>query len=277
MTAPVCPVCAATLHTHRIGRTSMYRCEACTVIVRDPSLAPPQGDAYYEDDYVLTQTVRASTEMHRYFRYPEYQQLIATVLGHAPSAASWLDVGCDHGFFLDDVRRYIDRTAGVELSARARAYAQRIGLEVVHDLTAIGGTYDVISMWHVLEHIEHPTDMLRQLHERLSENGVLAIRVPDIASAWARLLGERWIWFQPHNHAVHYTRKALHTVLEGAGYHIIHSVRQRPNTALTRASYRLSRRVMHRAFGTTWTLRDVAARAYQDLTGAELFVIARRA
>jgi hypothetical protein len=35
--------------------------------------------------------------------------------------------------------------------------------------------------------------------------------------------------------------------------------------------------VMHRAFGTTWTLRDIAARAYQDLTGTELFVIARRA
>ena len=255
----------------------MYRCSTCTVIVRDPSLAPPQGDAYYEDDYVLTQTVRASTEMHRYFRYPEYQQLIATVLGHAPSATSWLDVGCDHGFFLDDVRRYIDRVAGVELSARARAYAQRIGLDVVHDLTAVEGTFDVISMWHVLEHIEQPIDMLQQLRGRLAEDGLLAIRVPDIASVWARLLGERWIWFQPHNHAVHYTRQALHTVLERAGFRVIHSVSQRPNTALTRASYRLSRRVMHRAFGTTWTLRDVAARAYQDLTGTELFVIARRA
>ncbi|MBU3741672.1 MAG: class I SAM-dependent methyltransferase [Candidatus Kapabacteria bacterium] len=271
-----CPVCAATLRPHRIGAMPMFACDACTVMVRDPSLAPPAGDAYYEDAYSLTHTVRASTEMHRYFRYPEYQSLIATVLRHQPNASSWLDVGCDHGFFLDDVRRYIPRVAGVELSANARAYAQRIGLDVVRDSSELSGSFDVVSMWHVLEHIEAPKTMLRELARLMSADAVLAIRVPDIASTFARLLGSRWIWFQPQHHAVHYTQRALHTLLETSGFSVLHSVRQRPNTSLTRASYTLARRVMRHAHGTTTSLRDRLARTYQDITGQELFVIARR-
>lgn len=270
-----CPVCTAKLRPYRIGATPMFACDTCTVIVRDPSLAPTSGDAYYEDEYSLTHTVRASTEMHRYFRYPEYQSLIATVLRHQPDATSWLDVGCDHGFFLDDVRRYIPRVAGIELSARARAYAQRIGLDVVRDMSQLSGTFDVVSMWHVLEHIETPNVLLEELRRVMSPNAVLTLRVPDIASTFARLLGSRWIWFQPQNHAVHYTQRALHTLLERSGFSVLHSARQRPNTSLTRASYTLARRVMRHAHGTTTSLRDRLARTYQDITGQELFVIAR--
>lgn len=270
-----CPVCTATLRSHSIGLVPMYMCDECTVIVRHPSLAPQAAETYYEDEYSLTHTVRASTEMHRYFRYPEYQSLIAKVLRYQPEASSWLDVGCDHGFFLDDVRRYVPRVAGVELSARARAYAHRIGLNVVRDLADCTEHYDVVSMWHVLEHIETPRQMLQDLRHRMHPSAVLAIRVPDIASTYARLLGRRWIWFQPHNHAVHYTQAALHRLLEQSGFQVLHSVRQRPNTPLTKASYTLARTVMRHAHGTSVSLRDQLARAYQDITGQELFVIAR--
>jgi SAM-dependent methyltransferase len=254
----------------------MFRCNNCTVIVRDPSLAPAAGTAYYEDEYSLTHTVRASTEMHRYFRYPEYQSLIATVLRYHPKATSWLDVGCDHGFFLDDARRYVHHTAGVELSARAREYAERIGLHVVRHINELSDAFDVVSMWHVLEHIEAPRDMLHNLHRVMAPNAVLAIRVPDVDSTFARLLRDRWIWFQPHNHAVHYTQHALQRLLENAGFRVVHSARQRPNTLLTRSSYTLSRRVMRHTHGTTTSLRDRMARLYQDITGQELFVIAQR-
>jgi predicted SAM-dependent methyltransferase/Zn-finger nucleic acid-binding protein len=272
----ICPVCTTPLVAHRIGRVHMLRCPSCTVVVRHPSLALDKGAAYYETEYRLTHTVRASTEMHRYFRYPEYQRLIGDVLHVHPDAASWLDVGCDHGFFLDDVRRYGLDVCGVEPSHYARTYAQRIGLDVHRDLADVQATYDVISMWHVLEHIEDPHAMLSTLRDRLAPSGVLAVRVPDAASFWSRVLKDRWIWFQPEHHAVHYSERSLRHLLESVGFTVTMLRRQRPNNSFTRRAYHLSRAVMRRSFGTAATsMRDVLARTYQDITGQELYAIAR--
>lgn len=271
-----CPVCTSTLMDHRIGPVPMLRCPACGVIIRHPSLAPAQGARYYETEYRLTHTVRASTEMHRYFRYPEYQRLIGDVLGVHPDAATWLDVGCDHGFFLDDVRRYGLSVMGVEPAEQARSYAAGIGLEVHRDLQDVQGSFDVISLWHVLEHIEDPRTMLVRLRGLLRERGVLAVRVPDAASFWSRVLKHRWIWFQPENHAVHYSAHALQHLLVTSGFTIVTMRRQRPNDRLTRRSYHLARAVMRGAFGTSRaSVRDILARTYQDITGQELYVIAR--
>ncbi len=135
----------------------------------------------------------------------------------------------------------------------------------------------MISLWHVLEHIEEPLKMLATIHDRLEPGGLLCVRVPDAGGLWSRLLRDRWIWFQPHHHVVHYTSNHLATVMRATGFQVMELRHQRPNTRLTRRSYRLSTDVFaHTLQRSRPSLRDRVARYYQDLTGQELYLIARR-
>ena len=255
----------------------MLRCSSCRVVVTPNELRATEQDDYYETQYTLTETVRVDREMHRYFRYPEYVSLIGDVLRLHPNAGSWLDVGCDHGFFLDDARRHGFSVQGVEPAASARAYATSIGIPVASDLGEINGTFTVISLWHVLEHLAEPLDTLSTLYDHLDPGGLLCIRVPDAGGFWSRLLRDRWIWFQPHHHLVHYTRDHLASLVKRAGFQVLDVRRQRPNTRYTRRAYWLSSAVFsHTLQRSRPSLRDRAARLYQDITGQELYLIAKR-
>ncbi len=234
-------------------------------------------ETYYASSYSLSYTTRTSTEVHRYFRYPEYQQLIGQMVTLVKPPARLLDLGCDHGFFLDDARRFGYDVVGVEPSERCRAYAASIGLPVVPSFDDLDGSFDVVTMWHVLEHLSEPAAMLQKLHERMKPGGTLMIRVPDANSFWARLLADQWIWFQPQHHSYHYTKDSLEYLLTTSQFQIISLVHRKPNNILTRRAYALSYSVMHNAHALAKpSVRQVLARMYQDITGAELFAICRR-
>lgn len=272
-----CPVCSAALEERRIGSSPILYCPSCTVHVTHPSLRRDDDASFYEKDYTLTQTVRSSTERHRYFRYPEYYKLIGELSALQPPPGRWLDIGCDHGFFIDEVRRNGYDVAGVEPSQRARAYARRIGLDVEADVANVQGRWSVISMWHVLEHIGEPRAMIDRCIELLEPDGILCIRVPDFASAWRHVFGARWIWYQPGVHLVHYTDRALRQLVESSGLTVELVRRQHPNTLLTCRSYGLSTTVFRRyASLPSPSSRDRIARLYQDVTGAEIFIVARK-
>jgi len=255
----------------------MLTCSSCGVSIVDLSVRRSDAEAYYTDEYTLTQSSRTSTERHRIFRLPEYYRLLQEVSATRPAPGSWLDVGCDHGFFLDESRRAGYRVEGVELAARARAYGQNIGLTIHPSMSEVKGTFDVISMWHVLEHLPEPRQMIEDLVSRLNTGGVLAIRVPDAGSVWSAMLQHRWIWFQPHVHLMHFTIPSLRTLLEQAGLNVVTIRSQRPNSILTRKSYHFSNAIFARTVQLPRpSLRDQAARLYQDITGIEIMAIAQK-
>jgi 2-polyprenyl-3-methyl-5-hydroxy-6-metoxy-1,4-benzoquinol methylase len=88
------------------------------------------------------------------------------------------------------------------------------------------GRFDVITMYHVLEHIPHPVEVMRTLREILQPGGCLVVEVPNMAGLRARLMGRRWNYFLEHH--VNYFRdthlrmlaKTIGcTTLEVAGYY----------------------------------------------------------
>ena len=276
MSSLQCPVCrTGTTQPHNVGSVRMLRCDRCSVVLAPPSSSASKQREYYEQQYSLTSTVRISTEMHRYFRYPEFIKLIGAIKKFK-DAGRWLDIGCDHGFFIDDVRRFGYEVQGVELSTSARQYATSIGLNVVADINETHGTFDVVSMWHVLEHISEPAEYISHIRQRMSEGGVLTIRVPNAGSFWSRLLRDKWIWFQPHHHCIQFNERSLELLLQENGFTVLNLKSQKPNTHFTRNSYHLSNSVFSSAgLSPLPNLRNRLARMYQDLTGTELFVIAK--
>lgn len=85
------------------------------------------------------------------------------------------------------------------------------------DLQHQQASFDVVTAFHVLEHDNHPSELLKRLIGLLRPGGTLVIEVPNIASPWARILGRHWdVWYLPfHRH--HFTRTSLLALLRNEG------------------------------------------------------------
>lgn len=138
------------------------------------------------------------------------------------AAGRILDLGCWVGFFLDEAVRRGWTGLGVEPSEFASAYArERLGLEVLTaglDAAELEpGSFDVVFMGDVIEHLPDPGAALDRVHALLTGDGVLALVLPDAGSRVARLMGRRW-WSVIPTHVQYFSRASLTTLLRGHGF-----------------------------------------------------------
>ncbi|MGW1721505.1 class I SAM-dependent methyltransferase [Streptomyces sp. NPDC002306] len=215
-----CPWCASDRLTtrlrttdllqHKPGRFVLDRCDACGHVFQNPRLSEAGLEFYYRDFYdglgekKLGDTFGGRTGM--------YRNRAESMLAHDPTPKRWLDVGTGHGHFCAAAREVLtgtsfdglDFTAGVELAAREgrveRGY--RGGFPALAG--ELAGRYDVVSMFHYLEHSTDPDRELTAARQAVRPGGHLLIEVPDPESRYARLLGRWWLpWLQPqHLHFV---------------------------------------------------------------------------
>lgn len=90
-----------------------------------------------------------------------------------------LDFGCGNGNFLLKARTAAREVAGVEIESQFKDYFSGKGLNVVSDINEASGSFDVITMFHVLEHIADPAGLLEKISTKLNCNGQLIVEVPN--------------------------------------------------------------------------------------------------
>lgn len=135
---------------------------------------------------------------------------------------SVLDVGCATGQFLRIAQRRGWDVAGVELAEFARKLASdRLGAPIAGSLDELapGRTWDVVTLHHVLEHIEDPIGFLGQ-HVRPRVGRHLLIEVPNFASLASRAHGARWRDLRPEQHLSHFTPQSLEQCVASAGFRV---------------------------------------------------------
>lgn len=224
---------------------------------------------YYEERYFITRNSVDETEHRRLYRLPEQIKLLRQIKRVSPTARSLLDIGCDKGYFLDEARRHGFDVVGIEPSRAARSYCAQVELTVLAQLSLVSRTFDVITMWHSLEHFPDPNETIGEVSKLLNRGGHLFIRVPDYSCVWRKLTGDRWIWYQPQNHHVHFSPRGLKSLLTRHRLHPITIRSQRPNTFITNVSFSLA----SACFGRR-TLKKSLGRFYEQLVGVEIFCIA---
>jgi len=135
-----------------------------------------------------------------------------------------LDVGCHIGVFVEIAARHGWDAWGVEPSRWAATLAQEAGLQVVEATMATSGfddaSFDVITMWDVVEHLEYPTTEIRQAFRLLKPGGLLVAHTMDLDSPFARLMGRRWPWLM-EMHLYYYTRRTLAKLMANAGFDVL--------------------------------------------------------
>jgi SAM-dependent methyltransferase len=206
-------------------RFEVLRCDACGLVRTSP---PP--DAGRISDYYPAGYYGAASDR----RFPAPVELLQRALcGYrarsverlAGGPGRVLDVGCGRGFLLDAFRRRGWEPHGSELDERSAAFAREVlGLDVATgDLDRWpwpDGTFDAVSLWHVLEHLAEPERALDEARRGLRPGGVLLVGVPNFASPEARLTGAGWFHLDVPRHVVHLTPEWLDRALHRAGFDV---------------------------------------------------------
>ena len=146
-----------------------------------------------------------------------------------------LDIGSGTGEFLQFMKGKGWKAAGLELSVDARALAQRRGLEV-HGLTAERllalqperrGSFQAVSLFHVLEHLPDPVRLLKTARALLSPGGILVAQVPNdfnpLQMTVTDKLGAKPWWVVSPDHINYFDFRSLRKVLERLGFEVLHA------------------------------------------------------
>ncbi len=190
----------------------VYRCPGCDVAFTWPR--PASMDAYYPA------------------RYRRYAAPVAALLRalYAVRVRRWirgrprgraLEVGCGAGWMLHALARQGWGAIGLERTTEQAALAARaLGVPVlvggVERLPELGA-FDLIFLFHVLEHLDDPATALRACAAHLKPGGRLIVAVPNYASWQARYARGGWFHLDVPRHLYHFTPAALARLLRGAG------------------------------------------------------------
>ncbi|MEA2828919.1 MAG: hypothetical protein QOG43_3358 [Actinomycetota bacterium] len=158
-----------------------------------------------------------------------------------------LDVGCGAGRYLLVMKALGWDVVGVEPDAGSRAVAESQGLRVVPTLAdgdLAPGSFDVITLNHVIEHLADPVAELRSLRPLLAPDGLLGVATPNWASLGRRFFGPSWYALEAPRHLVLFDPATLRATVEAAGFRVTsratRSAREGPET--WKISWAVSRR-----------------------------------
>mgnify|MGYP006078893099 FL=1 len=133
-----------------------------------------------------------------------------------------LDVGAGTGDFLLYCKNLGYNIAGTEPTLKARKQAQEKGLELLQDINSFAGKkFDVITLWHVLEHVPNLYENIDHLKSLLSENGQLFVAVPNFKSYDANYYKEFWAAYDVPRHLWHFSQKTIQTLFEAVNLKVV--------------------------------------------------------
>lgn len=204
---------------------TLQECPRCGLIYLSPrpdtpeelaEIYPPAYDSY------MGERQRFLMWMRRIAWRPEVREIVARTM---PDSAI-LELGSATGEFLAELRRHgRSRLLGLELSSEAARIArERHGLDVragqLDDIPLPPGSFDLVLMRHVLEHLPDPRETLTRIAHLLRPGGFCIFTIPNIDSHTAQIFGRDWYGYDVPRHFFLFPQRILVTLLERSGLQI---------------------------------------------------------
>jgi 2-polyprenyl-3-methyl-5-hydroxy-6-metoxy-1,4-benzoquinol methylase len=270
------------------GLFRVVECARCGHVYVNPRLPREQIHEMYQDEYWNSTRARDFgyaqylAEAENYRR--TYRLRSALVEAYKPEPGRVLDVGCAAGFFLEVMAARGWQTTGLEIAGLMIEYGrQALGLADMRrgDLLSVDlppRSFDVVTMWDVVEHLEEPGRHLTRVREALADDGILVLETQNVASRFARLLGRKWQHYKHQEHLYHFHPESLQRLLAGAGFRIVENTPRRGGKYVSMAF--LVERVgkLHPALSiAAFPLRLLGRASFYINLMDEMVVVARKA
>lgn len=205
------------------GTQHLVKCADCSMIYESPRY----------DAATIVQGYMASQEADHDSQYPMrvnsfYQALVKHTRFLPPKGAKVLDIGTAGGAFLDAAKKFGYDAHGMEPSADLVARGKARGLQIeqgtIDKHTFEQGSFDMVCLWDVIEHLPDPQAALVEIRKLLKPDGIFLINYPDIGTTQAKLAGKRFWWIlSVHLH--HFTRDSIRNICNRTGFEVFHMQR----------------------------------------------------
>jgi len=234
-----CPVCGSR-YLKKYLETKDYfftkekfelrRCSFCCLIFTNPRPSDDKLSRYYKTDKYLSHhsnkftLISAIYKLVRNINIKNKYKLIKNICNQGDI----LDIGCGTGELITYLEQQGWNTIGVEPDDDARNFAREKNNVEVYPLSFLEEnnniSFDVITMWHVLEHVSDLHLRMRQIVQKLKKDGTLIIAVPNIASLDASFYGPFWAGLDVPRHLYHFNEKSLSLLLQIHKFEIVNKI-----------------------------------------------------
>ncbi len=271
---------------------SAVMCGDCSLVyVNAREKVENKGD-YFGDTIILK-----NIEYYKRFREQAFNRALAVLEQLRPDKGKILDIGSSFGWFLHAASQKGWQVVGLEPSKTSiaemkKSYNYEVVNAPVDNLEKISQTFDVVTLWNVLEHLPNPSGVLKSIYGKLNKDGVLAIAVPNLnglitriiifvhkltGSTFNKELNSLYQSDNPFMHVYHFSEKTLRQTLEKNGFEVAKIVKQ---DIIDTSKIETRLELDHAGSGFNW-LRALALRGLAHLSqllGAqdELVIYARK-
>jgi SAM-dependent methyltransferase len=188
-----------------------------------PFPSPAGTVQLYQEDYYQETTGERFLSLAERFVVALRGLRVKAILRWQPGPGRILDLGCGRGELLELFERQGWQALGTQISQTAAAAARALrGVDVrLGELPQMGleaASFDVITAFHVVEHLQDPVAYLREARRLLKPGGLLVLEVPNLACPGFRFLGTRDLCFDYPHHLFFFTPASLGRLLAEAGF-----------------------------------------------------------
>jgi 2-polyprenyl-3-methyl-5-hydroxy-6-metoxy-1,4-benzoquinol methylase len=228
-----CPVCKGGVFSdylkvedHFLSKETfiIQQCNSCGFRFINPRPSGEEIGRYYQSDEYISHGVKKNDLMSRAYRLARIFSIrnkFRIVKKHS-QPGKILDIGCGTGEFLSFCRDKGFSVSGVEPNDKARVFAQSVnGISVTDKLDDIKdqtGSFNCITMWHVLEHVHELDETLNRIMNLLTPGGVFIAAVPNSNSWDAAKYKGHWAAWDVPRHLYHFNENSMRELAKKKGF-----------------------------------------------------------
>jgi len=206
------------------------KCTHCGFVFTNPIPKLTELSKYYDSPDYLSHTASSfsfTSQVYKLFRNANIKNKFKLVNSHA-KGKTILDIGCGTGELLHYFQQKGWDVSGVEPNQSARKFASgnyKISVFNEDELNNFEKSgFDVISMWHVLEHVPDLNSRMDQLSKLIKKDGLIIIALPNLDSPDAVKYESYWAGLDVPRHLYHFTKDTLQRLLKQHNMELIESV-----------------------------------------------------
>ncbi len=235
-----CPVClnpstvpafagSDTLFEMTPQEFNLQSCAACHSLFLNPLPSPDAISGFYPSQYWWSAArpglLKRLEAIYRKVALRGHIRFIMTALSGSPNGQRLLDIGCGSGTLIGLLKKRGLSVLGIDTSEEAsQLAAHESDVRVIVgrlDQAGFGiSSFDIVTMFHVIEHVTNPREVLGEVQRILKPGGILIAQVPNIDSWQFRWFGAKWYGLDVPRHVVDYSQQSIVKLLEDTGFSV---------------------------------------------------------